>query len=262
MGDLHCARTYSPRVLACARAVQTTTVSSHEQRRTFLDSLAPKVQTLTATRTVPYSSKTIYAAVSDVSSYKSFLPFCQSSTVTRTSSPDSNGKTWPEEAELTVGYNSGLSETFTSRVYCDGSRTVEAVSGDARTSLSDDCITHHSARDENDAASKGNVLTHLLTRWTLSDFPFKPPTTHGDPRQDSSEHPSQDMTQVSLAIEYRFANPVYATMSAAAAPKVAEYMIKAFEERVKAIAGAPPADEKLPSGVKDPSVSRLGTESP
>jgi coenzyme Q-binding protein COQ10 len=44
------------------------------------------------------------------------------------------------------------------------------------------------------------------------------------------------MTDVNLVIEYQFANPVYAALSAAAAPKVAEKMIEAFENRVKAVA--------------------------
>jgi coenzyme Q-binding protein COQ10 len=42
-------------------------------------------------------------------------------------------------------------------------------------------------------------------------------------------------TQVRLDLEFAFANPLYATLSAAAAPKVADLMVKAFEERVDAL---------------------------
>lgn len=45
-------------------------------------------------------------------------------------------------------------------------------------------------------------------------------------------------TEVRLKIEYAFANPLYAALSAAAAPKVADKMIQAFEERVRETMGA------------------------
>jgi len=40
-------------------------------------------------------------------------------------------------------------------------------------------------------------------------------------------------------VEFQFANPVYAALSSAAAPRVAEKMIDAFEKRVKAVMEGP-----------------------
>jgi len=202
-----------------------------------------KIQTLTATRTVPFPAQAIYAVVSDVSQYSSFLPFCRESIVTKESSADRNGKTWPEEAKLLVGYNDDLSETFWSRVYCDGERVVEAVAGESETTLSSEQIAHHSARGagSDDPTRKGSVLTHLLTRWTLRPFPFKPgPLKSGEnPQEAEASLPAKHHTEVNLFIEYKFSNPMYAAMSAAATPKVAEYMMEAFEKRVKAKVDGP-----------------------
>jgi len=204
-----------------------------------------KMQTLTATRTVPFPAQAIYAVVSDVSQYSSFLPFCRESIVTKESSPDSNGKTWPEEAKLLVGYNSDLSETFWSRVYCDGSKVVEAVAGESETTLSKEQVAHHSARGaaSDDPTRKGSVLTHLLTRWTLRPFPFKPGPLKSGQGEAESPLPSKEQTEVNLTIEYKFSNPMYAAMSAAATPKVAEYMMEAFEKRVRAKVDGPSHSE-------------------
>lgn len=204
-------------------------------KRSFISNpFSSGVQTLAATRTVSYPCSLIYSVVSDVSSYSAFLPFCKRSTVTKHSSPDKNGKTWPEEAELVVGLSDDVSETFTSRVYCSPETCVEAVSGETNTSLKSDAIAHHSPRgDTSEAARDTAVLTHLLTRWTLRPFPFKPaPNESGE-----SKEPAREQTEVNLAIEFQFANPAYGVMSKAAAPKVAEYMMEAFEKRVKALAG-------------------------
>lgn len=42
---------------------------------------------------------------------------------------------------------------------------------------------------------------------------------------------------MNLTIEYQFVNPIYNALSAAAAPKVAEKIIGAFEDRVNWIGG-------------------------
>ncbi|GAB7354719.1 hypothetical protein MBLNU459_g5135t1 [Dothideomycetes sp. NU459] len=218
------------------------TTPSHT--RTFLPnpfSSAP--QTLTATRTLPYSADVLYSVISDVSSYSSFLPFCQKSTVTKTSSPDSDGNTWPEEAQLVVGFNADISESFYSRVYCDPGRVVEAVSGATDTTLDPSLLSHHSARPDpaSDPARNATVLTHLLTRWTLRPFPYKPgPLSSAElPHENTSNVPARDQCDVNLAIEYKFANPLYATLSSAAAPKVADMMIEAFEKRLKLVLDGP-----------------------
>jgi len=68
-------------------------------------------------------------------------------------------------------------------------------------------------------------------------FPFKPPPAHGpvkDGASGSGAEP-QEHTEVSLAIEYQFSNPVYSAMSGAVADKVAGVMIEAFKARVKQV---------------------------
>ncbi|KAK5133646.1 hypothetical protein LTR08_007500 [Meristemomyces frigidus] len=217
---------------SCRTANRTT------HRRTFLTNPFAGPQHLTASRTLDYPAKTIYAIIADINSYSTFLPYCQHSQVTKRSAPASDGNTYPEEAQLVVGFNGDVSETFTSRVYCVPETLVEAVSGQAQTALSPDDITHHSPRSSSEASTKDTVMSRLVTRWTLLPFPHKPlPTAEQADKNNSaeSEPESIERTQVSLNIEYQFANPVYAALSSAAAPKVADKMIEAFENRVKSV---------------------------
>lgn len=212
------------------------------QTRTFIGNpFSSSPQSLVATRTLPYSSTVLYNIISDVSSYSAFVPFCQKSVVTKTSSPDTNGNSWPEEAQLVVGFNADISESFYSRIYCDPGRVVEAVSGPTNTSLDVESLPHHSPRPEDCPARNDTVLTHLLTRWTLKPFPYKPgPATASEaPHESNSTEPARDQCDVNLTIEFKFANPLYATLSSAAAPKVADMMIEAFEKRVKAVLDGP-----------------------
>ncbi|KAK5173639.1 Coenzyme Q-binding protein coq10, mitochondrial [Saxophila tyrrhenica] len=220
------------------------------QRRSFISGnpLSSTGTELITSRILRYPAKAIYSVISDVGSYSAFIPYCQSSVVTKSSSPAADGKTYPEEAKLTIGFNDNVSEEFWSRVYCVPDRVVEAVSGSAETSLSPEDITHHSARPEGseDKSRNDTVMSHLLTRWTLRPYHYKPPptsaikpdTTHMN-HQETSELPGQEKCEVHLSIQYRFSNPMYGVMSQAAAPKVAEKMIEAFEKRVKAVVEGP-----------------------
>ena len=98
---------------------------------------------------------------------------------------------------------------------------VEAVSGSTQTTLPHDEVRHHIGSGQTTANGvESNVLSHLLTRWTV--------------KQAAN---AQEKTDVHLAIEYQFANPLYSAMSSAVADKVAGYMIEAFEGRVKEILG-------------------------
>ena len=175
--------------------------------------------------------------------YHKFLPFCISSNVTKQSSPDAEGKTWPEEAELVVGYKDVMRESFYSRVYCAPSEyIVESVSGETNTSVSDALIKHHNARPDasQDPARNATILTHLRSRWTLSPFPYKPGPMGSDrPQEVTSDIPPRMQAEVNLVIDYQFANPLYTTLSAAAAPKVAEKMIEAFELRAREMLDRP-----------------------
>ena len=197
------------------------------QRRTFFPnpfdsalnplnaSSAP--QTLSATRTLPYPSQPIYSIVSDVASYSLFLPYCSASTVTRWSRPDPTyNRKWPSEAQLVVGF-SNFTETFTSRVFCVPGSIVESIGGGTETDLQRGDIAHH--LEDGDKGAKGagsGLMTHLRSRWTMKAL-------------------GKERTEVTLALEFAFANPLYTALSAGAAPKVADVMIKAFEERVKSL---------------------------
>lgn len=204
----------------------------------YISAAYKKPQTLTAMRTLPYASHPIYAIISDVPSYSSFLPYCQSSSVTRWSAPDAKyQRKWPSEAKLVVGFK-GFTEEFTSRIFCVPGSIVESVGGGAKTGLEEASIRHHlgdtgagaGGRQDGDAAS--GLLTHLQSRWTLEPL-------------------AEDKTEVSLTLEFAFANPMYTTLSAGAAPKVAESMIRAFEERVRTLLDNNPDMAKASLGQMD-----------
>jgi coenzyme Q-binding protein COQ10 len=103
-------------------------------------------------------------------------------------------------------------------VYCVPGRIVESVGGDTETNLSRDDIAHHFEGGDSGAGHSrsggGNgLLSHLRSTWTIEEV-------------------GTDRTDVGLALEFAFANPFYAALSGGVAPKVAEAMIKAFEQRV------------------------------
>lgn len=195
-------------------------------RRSFLPNIfspvasTAEIQTLRASRTLPYPSAPIYSIIADVPSYAAFLPYCQRSSITHWSAPDAEtGRRWPSVGVLTSGFG-GLTESFTSRVYCVPGRVVESVGGDTKTSLPQDLIRHHLDGAEREARSetegKEGLLTHLRSRWTV-------------------EAVGEKETRIELALEFAFANPIYAALSGGAAPKVADVMVRAFEERVRAL---------------------------
>ena len=169
------------------------------QSRTFIDSflssaLGPcPLRSLTHTKTIPYSSKAIFKAVSDVSGYPSFLPFTISSHVT---SRDAAG--YPARAKLRVGYSKlGLEEDWDSIVKCDPREgSIEARSSESN--------------------SEG-LFEVLSTKWKI----------------DAIHEGQSDQTSVKLDVDVKFRNPVYDSMFAQVEEKVANAMISAFEKRVK-----------------------------
>ncbi|CBX90175.1 hypothetical protein IAQ61_001674 [Plenodomus lingam] len=207
------------------------------QQRTFLSNpfaalsaLAPQTtnappQILTACRTLPYPSAPVYSIIADVPSYSKFLPYLTSSQISQWSAPDAEfGRRWPSEGTLTAGFG-GIEESFVSRVYCIPGRFVESVGGATQTSLKAGDIAHHLQETEScgpaRAADESNLLTHLRSKWSI------------EPMKDNN-------TQVSLAVEFAFANPIYSALSANVAPKVADFMIRAFEKRVQEVLDANP----------------------
>lgn len=218
------------------------------QRRPFLSNPFAPTQNLQAMRVLPYPSKVIYEVITDVASYKHFIPYCISSEVLKYSNPTEDGRRWPEEAKLVIGFNGDVSEAFWSRVYCVPETIVETVAGGTETSLAEEQIKHHNPRlpPGEDPVRKGNVMKHLSTKWTLRPYHYKPPPTSAiNPDSTHKNHdetsplPGQEKTEVSVKIDYEFANPVYSALSAAASSKVADKMIEAFEKRVKAVIEGP-----------------------
>lgn len=199
------------------------------------------IQTLRASRTLPYPSAPIYSIIADVPSYASFLPYCTRSTITHWSAPDAHtARRWPSIGVLTSGFGS-LTESFTSRVYCVPGRVVESVGGHTVTALPPDQIKHHLAAEAQgdqhvpSAGSEG-LLTHLRNTWTVDEL--------------GPAH-----TRIELVLEFRFQSPLYAALSAGAAPKVAEAMVRAFEERVSTLLKADP--DMVNARLEDLDGSRL-----
>jgi len=215
--------------------------------RQFLSTpLNPERQSLKASRTLSYPASKIFSIISDINSYSTFLPYCSSSTVTSWSSAAKpNNKKYPQEAELQIGW-AGYSETFRSKVFCVPDTIVEAVCGDAQTTIPHDDLSHYSSdalepqsTDKATERNGGNALfSSLLTTWTLREFPYKPaPEGQPGPLQGSHEAPSIAQTEVDLSIQVQFASPIYAAMSKAAAPKVAGVLIEAFVKRAREVLG-------------------------
>ncbi|KAL8644560.1 MAG: hypothetical protein Q9226_007703 [Calogaya cf. arnoldii] len=119
-------------------------------------------------------------------------------------------------------------------------RHPQPIAGSASPTIPKSELPHYqdlSAADKDE--EENNLFISLLTRWTLSEFPFKPlPPSNQPPRQgDAEANPSHPRTEVSLLIEARFNSAVYSALSQAAAPKVAGMMIEAFEKRAGSVLG-------------------------
>ncbi|KAL8714548.1 MAG: hypothetical protein Q9220_001496 [cf. Caloplaca sp. 1 TL-2023] len=197
------------------------------------------VQTLTASRILPYPRSALYNLIADIPSYPSFLPYCKSSQITSRSRPDpTHSQQWPHTADLRIGWGP-YDESFKSRIYCAPYRILEACAGSASPTIPESELPHYNdIPSTNPESEKHDLFTSLLTRWTLSEFPFKPSPPDGPPQEGNAEsRPSHPRTEVTLMIEARFASAVYSALSQAAAPKVAGMMIDAFEKRAREVLG-------------------------
>jgi coenzyme Q-binding protein COQ10 len=134
-------------------------------------------------------------------------------------------------------------EKFKSKIFCAPGKAVEAVGGQGRCKLSNDEISHHKAHEGQTKPGPGTngkqadgegILTHLWTRWTVHPLsPEKQINQAGNRPSAAGRLDEMHETEVSLDIEFRFANPVYAAMSSAVAEGVADLMIEAFTRRVE-----------------------------
>lgn len=205
-----------PSAISCRPAL----TSSATPRRHFFDLPLPgsEVIKLSESRILPYTPATLYSIISDVDKYKSFIPYCQESRVTKWSQPDKEGKRWPEQADLKVGWG-GIEETYTSKLFCLPGKIVEALGGSAKTSLSKEQLQHHTQAFIDAPATSNAMFKKMATKWEVNDF-------------------GEGRTKVDLDIEFQFSNPLYGALSKAVAPKLAETMIEAFEKRAREVLGS------------------------
>jgi coenzyme Q-binding protein COQ10 len=185
-------------------------------------------QTISASHILPYSRKDLYSVIADISSYPSFLPYCNSAKVLGWSRPDRSQRRWPARAVLGVGWGA-IEEQYVSRVYCIPEQTVEALAGEAKTNLPSDQlrdlyegINYGGASNDEAQYREGHLFRSLRSTWSLQD------------EGGSKAHPT---TRVNLKIDFDFQNPIYAAMAGAAVPKVAQAVIDAFQARAETIIG-------------------------
>ncbi|TGZ84733.1 hypothetical protein EX30DRAFT_392153 [Ascodesmis nigricans] len=109
--------------------------------------------------------------------------------------------TTPSLADLRVGFGS-YDETFRSEVTCDEREMTVVADG---------------------AKGGGGLFEVLVARWKVVDAKRRAEET--------------ERSEVTLRIDYRFANPLYGALSSAVIPKVAEVLVEAFERRAEEVLG-------------------------
>ncbi|KAI9794842.1 MAG: hypothetical protein M1816_002970 [Peltula sp. TS41687] len=241
-------------------------------RRTLITPSLPDLRKLTtaepqslhAARTLSYPASSLYSIITDVDKYSHFLPYCTSSHVTTRSKPDpTTHRRWPHLATIQVGW-AGYAETITSKIYCVPGApeyTVEAIAGSAAKTIPDADLPHYAdipnpaadpaggaaATAAAAAAEDTRLFKYLYSRWTIRPFPYKPPPAAavkgdgqaegGNPMHAEAEARPVEKSDVSLKLEFCFADPLYAAMSRAFAPRVAQVMVEAFEKRAGELLG-------------------------
>ena len=200
--------------------------------RTFLTSSITPALNLSATRTLPYSASALFPLIADVASYPSFVPFCTSADIrTHAASSTSSTTRYPAVAELSVGLPSrGLAESFTSLVFCAPNSSVEALCGASAgpPSIPAEELAHYSREQLGARPADSGLVNSLRTRWTLRE---EVGSDHGEGVK------SRLRTDVLLSIEVKWKSPIYAMMSQALAPTVADRIVRAFEERARTVLG-------------------------
>ncbi|KAK4203287.1 coenzyme Q-binding protein COQ10, mitochondrial [Triangularia verruculosa] len=192
----------------------------------FLSSLLPTAPTttLTATKTLPYPPLSIYKIISDINSYRHFLPHCTHSLVT--SYTPSRTNPLPKTGDLTVGWGP-FTQSYTSRVYCIPYSTVEAVAGNAVPTIPGDVLREYGYDPDellykDKGLEQGGVFESLTTKWTVKE------TKRGDG------------TEVGLTVTFRFVNPAVGLAVQSVADEMVGKMILAFEGRARELYGLPP----------------------
>ncbi|EEH35317.2 hypothetical protein PAAG_06364 [Paracoccidioides lutzii Pb01] len=183
----------------------------------------PPPRTLTAARNLPFPPEPLFRTISDIDSYARFLPFLTASTVTAR-----DGETgYPTSAFLTVGYGP-LSETFVSRVECDGERwTVGARSGWGGNGNGNG---NGNGSGRGGDGGDGGLFEYLDTLWKLQ--PLRP-RDHGHGHGHVRIGGGREETKVVLEVRFQFRSAMHAAMMGAVESQVAGMMIEAFEKRVR-----------------------------
>ncbi|KAG6336600.1 hypothetical protein ID866_2476, partial [Astraeus odoratus] len=184
----------------------------------FLGSNGSETQTYHERKILPYRSSDLYRIVADVESYPNFLPYCTGSRVFNRSEREDGVALM--DAEITVGFLT-FRESYVSVVTCKPYESVrQAV-----------------------ASSSTPLFKTLSSVWRFQ--PASPNSPHpswnpplGHPSKTASETSSGDgPTLVTLDIEFAFANPIHAALSAKFFDQVSRLMVKSFEERCLAVYG-------------------------
>ncbi|CAI4051137.1 hypothetical protein SKDZ_15G1460 [Saccharomyces kudriavzevii ZP591] len=142
-------------------------------------------------KTINTHPSTIYAAVSEVSEYKEFIPYCVDSFVDKRNPVDKK----PVIAGLRVGFKQ-YDEEFICNVTCK-----EKVNGDDIYTVVAETVSHN--------------LFHLLySKWTIMPHPTRP-----------------NAAMVELLLRFKFKSRIYNSVSLLFAKTVTELVMNAFAKR-------------------------------
>lgn len=157
------------------------------------------------------------------------------------SNPDpTTGRRYPTSGTLSAGW-SGLSETYSSRVFCvPDLGIVEAISGDAVSSIPASELQKYGLSDPGPGRPGSGVgqegtFQSLVTRWTVRPLERRRQGAGAGAGAGDGE----EWSQVDLSIRFQFVNPLYAAVSSAVADKVAPVMVDAFEKEARRALGSP-----------------------
>ncbi|KZV68137.1 hypothetical protein PENSPDRAFT_634771 [Peniophora sp. CONT] len=222
-------------LLAPIRAIGIRKNAVYLRRRTFLNlsSLSPfgggsggapdprDVQTYHERKILPYTRSQLYAVVSDVAQYSRFVPYCATSTITSPPKPypAAGQDATRMEAQLGVAFGP-FSESYISTVTCVPNLSVEAV-----------------------ASSSTPLFKSLTTTWRFqpaspaSPHPSAAPPLAGSNASLTADNANAGPTLLTLDLAYAFASPLHAGVAGAFFGQVSAAMVKAFEERCRAVYG-------------------------
>ena len=164
-------------------------------RRTFFGlsttNHAIREQRYVLRKTINAPPSIIYAAVSEVSQYKEFIPYCTDSFVDKRNPADNK----PVIGGLRVGFKQ-YDEEFICNVTCK-----DMINGDDAYTVVAETVSHN--------------LFHLLySKWTIMPHPTRP-----------------NATMVELLLRFKFKSRLYNSVSQIFAKTVTELVMNAFAKR-------------------------------